>query len=408
MEASKLTCCLLEQGSDVVGVGKYPQGRSSAVERQHIADAAKQQHCQESIYHLSAQQIKLFLVERLLYNNKVLSQLIKANTQPHPQTWSSCAFMASATLLPSPGPPDPCEDAEPTEQCRRDALRQEATDAFKSQKKRRRHQQSDITWLSLQCSGGPGAGGGSELYPLYLGDRSKLTGLEKQSYRMWKSVMEFERVCHPIRQRRRAILIQPITHLHGNSNGIHGKGHSIHGNGIPLCGDNGGEEEEELFYKHTHIDGNVLELLQLFCSAYFSEMQVRLAPPLDLSEIPKLTSRIHKRTNRRQFLVDDIINFLSSRKLRKAYCILGVTTVDLYPGPEWNFVLGQACKEKGSGVFSFGRYFHSTVSREIGGRGKGEEGRGGEESGCGSSMQAKEIEEEQTRNMWILMRVSEL
>lgn len=326
----------------------------------------------------------------------------------HCQKMSTEQLPASETVQISPP-----EDSEAKRAKEMEDLRKEASEAFKfgrptlRRKRRGDQQQADLTWLSLQCS--PRGGESSDLYPLYSGDRSKLTVLERQTYRMWKSVMDFERVRHPIRQRRRIILIQPITHLHTN---LHSSSSGLHGNSIHLDGNSEAvgkvePEKEELFYRHTQIDKNVLELLQQFCGAYFSGMEVRLLPPLDLSEIPKLTSRIHKRTNRRQFLVDDIINFLSSKKLKKAYCILGVTTVDLYPGPEWNFVLGQACAEKGSGVFSFGRYFNSTVGQETDGRGSSEVPM--ETKGCGDGdekcMQSKEIEEEQTRNLWILMRV---
>lgn len=243
--------------------------------------------------------------------------------------------------------------------------------AFSGRKERRALASNpDLMWLHQQCSQ-------EGLYPYYTGDRSKLTILDKQTYRRWKSTIEMERVKHPLRQRRRVVLIQPITHRHGNTT-----------------------SGEEVGYGHTHICETVLDLLQEFCAAYFSEMEVKLSPSVDLSEIPRLTSRIHKTTNRRQFLVDDIIHFLSTRKLRKAYCILGVTIVDLYPGPEWNFVLGQACAEKGSGVFSFGRYFNSAVS--LGGDGCSSEG---EEPGHGVKIQA-ELEKEQIGNLWVLMRVS--
>ena len=334
---------------------------------------------------------------------------------PHPPQLLKTMANADSSAVPAPAS-EPARSAEARDL---DSLRKEAGEAFKLGRKGRKNQ--DLSWLGLQCTGGGWGAGNSrgvgEFYPLYSGDRSKLTFLDKQTYRMWKSAMGFERFRHPIRQRRRTILIQPITHVHGSGSTLHSNDHHHHGNDCHLHGnndsfhdnndsfhgndnhlyDNGptcdgavGEEEEQ-FYKHTHIDGNVLELLRQFCSAYFSEMRVKVAPPLDLSEIPRLTSRIHQRTHRRQFLVDDIIDFLSSEKLRKAYCILGVTTVDLYPGPEWNFVLGQASVYKGSGVFSFGRYFHSVVSKETRGRGSG--------------MERKEIEEEQIRNLWILMRV---
>ena len=233
--------------------------------------------------------------------------------------------------------------------------------------------------------------------------------------------MELEKVRHPLRQRRRVVLVQPLSYLHGNT----------------ASGDG------EATYRHTYISESVLEMLRGFCAAFFSEMRVELAPPLDLSAIPKLTSRVHKRTNRRQYLVDDIIHFLSRRKLKKAYCILGVTVVDLYPGPEWNFVLGQANMEKGSGVFSFGRYFNSSggvssEQMELGEEGRGSrEVKGGELSGCREeepnggrgSREVKggevseelegvepiggrgrtgeaEWEREQMSNLWVLMRVS--
>ena len=75
---------------------------------------------------------------------------------------------------------------------------------------------------------------------------------------------------------------------------------------------------------------------------------------------------------------------------------------DLYPGPEWNFVLGEASMAQGCGVFSFGRYFNSSISVE------------GATTGMVSSdggtdtveRNSDEVESEQLRNLWVLMRVS--
>lgn len=276
-------------------------------------------------------------------------------------------------------------------------------EAFRVGSRKKESLSPELSWLQLQCSQ-------TGLYPPYEGDTSKLTILDRQTCRRWKSVMELERVKHPLRQRRRTVLIQPLTYLSGSHTPLDAVG----------AGAAGGEEEQEreAEYRHTHISDTVLEMLRGFCVAYFSEMEVRLAPPIDLSEIPRLTSRVHKRTNRRQFLVGDIIHFLSSRKLKNAYCVIGVTVVDLYPGPEWNFVLGQAHMEKGSGVFSFGRYFNSSRDT-IAGRDRKSGTVGVESSECGGcgggggvepddEDERDEWEREQIRNLWVLMRVRSL
>ena len=39
-----------------------------------------------------------------------------------------------------------------------------------------------------------------------------------------------------------------------------------------------------------------------------------------------------------------------------AFCILGMTKIDIYPRDEWNFVFGLADTGTQSGVFSFARY----------------------------------------------------
>ena len=45
-----------------------------------------------------------------------------------------------------------------------------------------------------------------------------------------------------------------------------------------------------------------------------------------------------------QYLIADLFDALHSetRSHRKAYCRLGITMEDIYPGEEWNYVFGQA------------------------------------------------------------------
>ena len=159
--------------------------------------------------------------------------------------------------------------------------------------------------------------------------------LDKQTYRQWRSFMGQQRLSHPRRLRQRTIIIQPLT------------APSLPG------------------YTLAEVHSRVLDHLQHFCSAFFMGMSIELAPPLDLTTLPNLTSRVHKDTQRLQYLVGDILKYLERRRPRHAQCVIAVTTVDLFPSSEWNFVLGHASLTSGCGVFGFGRYFSSQFSNSV-------------------------------------------
>lgn len=57
-----------------------------------------------------------------------------------------------------------------------------------------------------------------------------------------------------------------------------------------------------------------------------------------------------------QWNATDINEALRERLPSNAYCCIGVTQVDLFPEPEWNFVFGQANLSERVGVFSLARY----------------------------------------------------
>jgi archaemetzincin len=64
-------------------------------------------------------------------------------------------------------------------------------------------------------------------------------------------------------------------------------------------------------------------------------------------------SRVH---GRRQYRTGAILDALRLRIPKEAYCLIGVTQADLYPGPKWNFVFGEARFHDRVGVYSFCRY----------------------------------------------------
>jgi archaemetzincin len=96
------------------------------------------------------------------------------------------------------------------------------------------------------------------------------------------------------------------------------------------------------------------ERLREFAAAFFA-MEVKLLPPSAI-ESSRFTTRRNPFTGNEQILTGDVLAFLRSRVPRDAFCVLGITMVDLYPEPSWNFVFGQASLRDRVGVYSFARY----------------------------------------------------
>ncbi|XP_014910942.1 archaemetzincin-2 isoform X3 [Poecilia latipinna] len=80
------------------------------------------------------------------------------------------------------------------------------------------------------------------------------------------------------------------------------------------------------------------------------------------------TDRVNSSSHNLQILTGDLLRFLRKRKPKDAFCIVGITMIDLYPKDSWNFVFGQASLSDGMGVFSFARYDDNFYSRNYAGR----------------------------------------
>jgi archaemetzincin len=94
--------------------------------------------------------------------------------------------------------------------------------------------------------------------------------------------------------------------------------------------------------------------LQQFAAAFFG-MNVKVQPIVWL-ETTASRSRINTATEKRQFLTGDLLRYLRRELPDDAYARLGITLEDLYPGPKWNFVFGEASLRFRVGVYSFARF----------------------------------------------------
>lgn len=158
--------------------------------------------------------------------------------------------------------------------------------------------------------------------------------LDKQTYQQWKAHYEMQKFSHPIRMRRRSIILQPLSYS-------------------SPC------------YHFSCIHSDIVEYLAEFCRSFFTGMDVLTTPPIDISQMKNITKRVHSETGREQFLTDDLLRYLKSHVLRKSFCVVGVTIADIYPGGTWNFSLGHASLTDGVAIISFGRHFNSSHDPQV-------------------------------------------
>ncbi|KAF6297982.1 archaelysin family metallopeptidase 2 [Rhinolophus ferrumequinum] len=103
------------------------------------------------------------------------------------------------------------------------------------------------------------------------------------------------------------------------------------------------------------ISEEYVKWLKSYCEAFFYGLTVKLLPPVPVSAT-KCSFRVNENTQNLQIHAGHILKFLKKKKPEDAFCVVGITMIDLYPRDSWNFVFGQASLTDGVGIFSFARY----------------------------------------------------
>ncbi len=96
-----------------------------------------------------------------------------------------------------------------------------------------------------------------------------------------------------------------------------------------------------------------IDVLASYAEAFFG-MPAR--PVESTGAPPKFVARRNPHSGRPQILTTDVLDWLGKDLPGDAFCVLALTTTDLYPEPAWNYVFGQASFFDRTGVFSFARY----------------------------------------------------
>ncbi|XP_008841434.1 archaemetzincin-2 isoform X2 [Nannospalax galili] len=110
------------------------------------------------------------------------------------------------------------------------------------------------------------------------------------------------------------------------------------------------------------INEGYIKWLKGYCEAFFYGLTVKFLEPVSVSAT-RCSFRVNEHTQNLQIHAGHILAFLKKKKPKDAFCIVGITMIDLYPRDTWNFVFGQASLTEGVGIFSFARYgkdFHSS------------------------------------------------
>ncbi|XP_073229008.1 archaemetzincin-2-like [Porites lutea] len=111
--------------------------------------------------------------------------------------------------------------------------------------------------------------------------------------------------------------------------------------------------ESEVDVDKSSNKESFLSLLQRFAAAFFTGYQVVVLPSVSIN---KLKCKTRRHCGHLQLFIPDVYKYLQSKWPRGAFCVVGITMIDLYPNESWNFVFGQANPGAGVGVFSFARY----------------------------------------------------
>ena len=146
----------------------------------------------------------------------------------------------------------------------------------------------------------------------------------KQSHNSWWQ--RFQTVISPARRKKKKICLVPL-------------------------GDEWTNSEVELDKSGTKE--NFLSVLQRFATVFFTGFQVVV---LSSVSIAKLKCKTRMNCGHLQLFIPDIYKYLQDKWPSDAFCVVGITMMDLYPKESWNFVFGQAYPSAGTGVFSFARY----------------------------------------------------
>ena len=101
-----------------------------------------------------------------------------------------------------------------------------------------------------------------------------------------------------------------------------------------------------------------MDIVCEFSHLFFPSCRVETLPSIEFND--NIAERIHPATKQPQYLLPDIFRHLKKlrrkRGNRQELFTIGVTMMDIYPNPRWNFVYGEASPEDRIGIYSFARF----------------------------------------------------
>jgi archaemetzincin len=112
--------------------------------------------------------------------------------------------------------------------------------------------------------------------------------------------------------------------------------------------------------EESFLTDRMLEHMRILLELYYPPMKAKLNPDNSSLETLKIDNRNNYYL---QYHAGQAIEKVTKLIPKDGLIIIGLTSYDIYPREEWNFVFGLADKMSGCGIFSFKRYYEELKSQ---------------------------------------------
>ena len=104
------------------------------------------------------------------------------------------------------------------------------------------------------------------------------------------------------------------------------------------------------------VSQEFMQRLKKTCVDQFKGAKFKILPRVSITNINNIERRLNEYTHKTQFFTINALNYLEQRLQNDTFCLIGVTSKDLYPNLFWNFTYSHRLNNKRVSIVSLSRY----------------------------------------------------